>query len=139
RLDPALGVFFAREQRVWTVRGSCVGGIVPGPQIEFPVYFQCEQLWEFEGCKVRSYFDPYAEPNLGTLVLEDAEWRGYRRGHVIARDVPALDLPPQAVLAEDWTDGRQQHLAVRKAIAKAVRTEMWNWLGGRRSQANDGL
>ena len=139
-LDAGLKVFFSREQRVWTVRKGYVGGDVAGPQISFPVYFQTPELWEFEGCKVRSYFDPYTEPNLGTIVLEEEAWRSYRRGHVIARDVPALDLPPQAVLAKDWTDPeRERQIAVRKAISKAVRTEMWNWLGDRSSRAADGL
>lgn len=140
RLDASLKVFFSREQRVWTVRKGCIGGSVEGPQIRFPVYFQTPELWEFEGCKVRAYFDPYADPNTGTIVLEEETWRNYRRGHVIARGVPALDLPPQAVLAEDWSDDRSQRtLAMRKAISKAVRTESWSWLGQRTSRANDGL
>jgi len=141
KLDPALRIFFSREQRVWTVRGALVGGNVEGPLIKFPAYFQCTELWEFEGCKVRCYFDPYAEQVLGTLVLQE-EWRGFKPGHVIARDVPALEMPPQVVLAaEGWGDDgqREKSLAIRKAIAKAVRTECWAWTGQRSSEARDGM
>ena len=142
RLDPKLGIFFSREQRIWTVRGCLVGGPVEGPMIRFPVYFQCEELWEFEGCRVKVYFDPYAETVTGTIVLEENEWRGLKRGHVIAREVAALELPPQAVLAtEGWDDDgkRAKNLAIRKAIAKAVRTESWSWMGKRVSEARDGM
>jgi len=136
-----LRVFFSREQRDWTVRGNLLGGNVAGPDVKFPVYFQTEELWQFEGCLVRCYFDPYADPVLGTLVLQK-EWRSYSRGHVIARDVPALELPPQIVLAADgWgnSDAHNRSLAVRKAIAKAVRTETWDWSGKRTSKARDGM
>lgn len=141
RLDPSLRIFFSREQKEWTVRGCVVGGNVDSPLIRFPIYFQCPELWEFEGCKVRCYFDPYAETVLGTLVLQD-EWRSLKPGHVIAREVPALDLPPQVVLAADgWAERefREKSLQVRKAIAKAVRTESWNWLGKTSSEARDGM
>ncbi len=141
KLEGELSIFFSREQREWTVRGCAVGGNVEGPLIRFPVYFQCHELWEFEGCKVRCYFDPYAEPVVGTIVLAD-EWRGCKAGHVIARGVPALERPPQIVLAaEGWArnGGGERSLAVRKAIAKAVRTECWNWMGGRKSEARDGM
>jgi hypothetical protein len=141
RLPDNFSIFFSREQRVWTVRGCCVGGSVDGPCVKFPVYFQCEQLWEFEGCKVKAFFDPYTENVQGTLVLMD-EWRSYKPGHIIASDVPALDLPPQFVMAADgWAGDEEQkrQLAIRKAVAKAVRTEMWNYRGGRRTEARDGL
>lgn len=140
-LDESYRVFFAREQRVWTVRGCIVGGAVTGPLLKFPVYFQHEALWEFEGCKVKAFFDPYTSEVTGTLVLQD-DWRGYKAGHIIATDIPALELPPQFVLAADgWAgaEDQQRQLAVRKAIAKAVRTEMWNYRGGRRTEARDGF
>lgn len=135
--DP-LKIFFSREQKTWTVRQATVGGKVPGPLVTFPIYFQNESLWEFEGTQVKCFFDPYAEPCLGTIILAD-EWRGFKAGHIIARDVPALDLPPQASLAESETTDQPGSLAIRKAIAKAVRTEMWSWLGQRASRARDGL
>ena len=140
RLDPGQASFFAREQRVWTVRKGCVGGNVEGPQVRFPVWFQTEPLWEFEGCKVRVHFDPYAETNTGTIILDIPEWRHYRRGHVIARDVPALDLPPQAVLDEDYANpAAAGQLAQRRAIGRAVRVEMWNYLGRHARAARDGF
>lgn len=139
KLDPSQAVFFSREQRVWTVRKATLGGNVEGPLMRFPTYFQCPELWEFEACKVKCYFDPYADEVVGTLVLQH-EWRTFRSGHIIARDVPALELPPQAVLAEDgWDDaGQKRSLAIRKAISKAVRTEYCNWRGGRTTEARDG-
>ena len=42
---------------------------------------------------------------------------------------------------DGWADesGREKSLAVRKAIAKAVRTECWSWQGKRTSHARDGM
>lgn len=139
KLNPAHALFFSREQRTWTVRAGCVGGKVPTPMLDFPVYFQTPEMWEFEGCELKCFFDPFTDPCLGTLVLQN-DWRSFRRGHVVARNVPSLEMPPQAVLADDWQRGEEleRTLEVRKAMAKAVRTETWNWLGGRRSEARDG-
>lgn len=133
KVDDSLRIFFSREQRVWTVRRATLGGSVAGPLVKFPVYFQFPELWEFEQCQAKCYFDPYAAEVRGTFVLQH-EWRGYKPGHVIARDVPALELPPQVVLAEDgWDDGgrREKTLAVRRAISKAVRAEYCDWRGKR--------
>ena len=60
---------------------------------------------------------------------------------MIARDVPALDLPPTVVLREDYGSEAeaQKTLAVRRAMAEAVRTEAWTWLGHRSSTARDGM
>lgn len=140
RLDSAMRIFFSREQRVWTVRKACLGGSVEGPLIKFPIYFQCPELAMFEGCKLKCYFDPYADNVTGTLVLQH-DWREHKANTVIATNVPALDLPPQAVLAEDWA-GEAEHaksLAVRKAISKSVRSEYCNWAGKRTTEARDGL
>jgi hypothetical protein len=138
-LHQNLRVFFARECREWTVRKGAVGGTVETPSLRFPVWFQHESLWEFEGCRVRCHFDPFEPDVRGTIVLLDA-WRSYQPGHVIAVGVSALDLPPQAVLAADWKDDdATRSLATRKAMAKAVRTESWSWRGGRRSEARDGF
>jgi hypothetical protein len=138
RLDAQFKTFFAREQREWKIRQCCVGGSVNGPLIKFPTYFQCAELWEFDGCRARCFFDPYAETVTGTIVLLDT-WRDYKPGHVIARDVPALELPPQAILASEWDDeGSRRSLAIRKQLAKAVRTEMWNWLGTSRREVRSG-
>jgi hypothetical protein len=132
-------ILFSREQRVWTVRKGCVGGRVATPMLEFPVYFQCVELWEFEGCKVRCFFDPFAADCVSTIVLED-EWRGCKPGHIIAQAVPALEMAPAAILADDYTQTEEMRksLEVRKAIAKAVRTEKWNFLGHRSAEARDG-
>ena len=141
RLPSQMRIFFSREQREWTVRGNVVGGPVNTPMLSFPVYFQCEEIWEFEGCRLKAFFDPFSDNVKATLVLMEDEWRSYKRGHVIARDVPALERPPQAVLAADWSrsDELERGLAIRKAMAKAVRTEYWNFRGGRRSEARDGF
>ncbi len=139
RLPENLRIFFSRERREWTVRKGAVGGRVETPQLAFPVWFQHEALWEFEGCKVRCYFDPFTTQVRGTIVLCDA-WRSYQAGHVIAEAVEALELPPQAILADGWQDDdAARSLATRKAMAKAVRTESWHWRGGRRSEARDGF
>jgi hypothetical protein len=140
KLAPELQVFFKREQREWTARKGLVGGKVAGPQMTFPIWFQFPELWEFDGCRVKCFFDPYESPCLGTIVLQDA-WRGYKPGHVIARDVQALDLPPQVVLCKDGFDDAdgQKGLAIRKAVSNAIRTETWDYLGGRTSAARDGL
>ncbi len=135
-----LSIFYAREQRVRQVKGGALSFSCECPEVRFPVHFQCEELWEYEGCQVKAYFDPYSDPCLGTLVLEDAQWRGHKRGHIIARDVPALELAPQAVFQDGWTsESAERSLAVRKAIAKAVRTETWNYLGARSTTARDGM
>lgn len=139
KLHEGLRVFFSRECREWTVRKGAVGGTVETPTLRFPIWFQAEGLWEFEGCRVRCHFDPFAPEVLGTIVLLEA-WRSYQPGHVIAASVRSLDLPPQAVLSSDWKDDEAtRSLAIRKAMSKAVRTESWSWRGGRRSEARDGF
>lgn len=139
-LDPDLTIFFAREQREWSVRGGLVGGSVTGPMLKVPVYFQTPELAPFEGIQTRCYFDPYAPEIRGTILLNE-EWKGFKPGHVIARDVPAMDLPPTLVVAEDYGTGEAaaKTLAVRKAMAQAVRTEAWTWLGHRSTTARDGM
>ena len=140
KLDPRMKLFFAREQRTWTVRAGSVGAALETADGKMPVYFQAAALWEFEGCMVKAFFDPQQGCCTATLVLQN-EWRGYKPGHVIASEVPSLELPPQAVLAADWLRGDEleRGLAIRKAMAKAVRTEKWTWLGGRGSETRDGL
>lgn len=139
-LPEKLAVYFAREQREGKVRKGLIGWNVRCPQVKFPVYFQTSELWEFEGCRIQAYFDPFTDPTLGTIVLREKTWRSYRDGHVIARNVRALDLPPQAVLSKEWSDPeREAQLANRKAMSAAVRTEMWNWRGGRQQIARDGF
>lgn len=139
RPESGLQIFFARERREWTVRKNLVGGRVETPQLRFPIWFQCEALWEFQGCKVKVFFDPFTDPCLGTLVLQH-DWRSYKKGHIIAHQLPALDMVPQAIFATDWEkpEELQKTLAMRKAMAKAVRTELWTWRGARRTEARDG-
>ena len=139
RLDPQHAVFFAREIRSWKMTKLGIGGRCDGPLLGFPVHFQHENFWQFEGCQVKAFFDPYADQVRATVVLEDAEWRGFRRGHVIARDVPETERPPMAVLAEAGTEwkgkaGHDRLIEVRKAAAKSVRTEKRNYLGKRGSE-----
>lgn len=90
KLDPSQRSLFTREQRLWMVDHHRVGGMATGAGIRFPVYFQYEPLREFAGRKIQVCFDSWAERITATFVLPDA-WRGYRRGHIIARDVPALE------------------------------------------------
>ena len=139
KLDPQYAVFFSREIRAWKMTKMGIGGRCDGPLLGFPVHFQHENFWQFEGCQVKAFFDPYADQVRATVVLEDAEWRGFRRGHVIARDVPETERPPMAVLAEAGTEwkgkaGHDRLIEVRKAAAKSVRTEKRNYLGKRGSE-----
>jgi hypothetical protein len=89
-----------------------VGGIIAGAGIRFPIYFQHEPLREFAGHKIQVCFDTRAEHITGTLVLPVA-WRSYRAGHIIARDVPALESP-EPFLRD-----------ARRTLARALRSGRW--------------
>jgi len=104
--------FFAREQRLWTVRHGAVGGIVNCAGLRFPMVFPCESLRQFTGCRVRVCFDPLAEYITATLVLP-AAGRGYRAGHIIARHVPALEFASPIS-------------AARRSLARILRAGTWS-------------
>jgi len=114
KLDPSERFHFAREQRVWTVRNGIAGGLVAGAGMRFPVHFQCERLREFAGCKIKVCFDPWAERITGTLILPGAG-RGHRAGHIIVRDVPALEPTGPSLPT------------ARRALARAVRSGVWHY------------
>jgi hypothetical protein len=111
KLDPSQRFFFAREQRLWTVDHDRVGSVVAGAGIRFPVYFQAEPFGEFAGRKIKVCFDPWAERITGTFILPEA-WRGYRPGHIIARDVPALES--------------SSLVAARPVLARTLHSARWS-------------
>lgn len=131
------------------VRRNMVGIKCPSPWGEsFPYHFASDALWDFEGCYVKVYFDPYDSPLCATLVL-DQEHRGLKAGHVISRRAPVLEDAPEVlqVLEGVTTElngaGLDRAIKMRKQIHAAIRTEYRALgFGGRQvasaSEARDG-
>ena len=62
-------VLFAPYVREWTVAKGTVGGKLPLlDDFSVPFYFCHEELWRWNGRKVRLYFDPAAEQCTATIV-----------------------------------------------------------------------
>jgi hypothetical protein len=117
RLDPALVYLAApiREQR--TVRRNMVAIKCPGPfGGSFPYHFADDGLWEFEGCRVMVYFDPYDSPLRATIALAQ-EHRGLRAGHVISACALCLDDAPEVLSTLDGLEVEVNAEATRNAIA----------------------
>jgi hypothetical protein len=110
-----------------TVRRGMVQVTCRSPFDEsFCYHFAEEQLWNFEGCPVTVYFDPWGELT-ATVVLAKA-FRGMAAGTVICdavcmEDAPQVRRSGQAYQVELATSGRDAALEMRRSQRGAIRRE----------------
>ena len=149
RLETNLFYFAAPVVERRLVRRNMVGVKCASPWGEsFPYHFATDALWDFEGCYVKVYFDPYDSPLAATLVL-DQEHHGLKPGHVISTRAPVLEDAPEVLQLIEGTSaelnlsGLDRAIKMRKQIHAAIRTE-YRALGfggravARTSEARDG-
>ena len=129
RLDRGLFYHAAPIVERRLVRRNMVGVTCPSPfGGSFPYHFATDALYDFEGCYVRVYFDPFDSPLAATIVL-DHEHHGLPRGHVIAHQAPCLEDAPEVMRllaglnVEINSNGLETAIAMRKQIHGAIRRE----------------
>ena len=125
QLPPDMDFLFAPWVKEWTVAKGTVGNMVRLlPDLETPCYFTHEELWRWNGRKVRVYFDPTEERCMATIVsLQD--YAGYKSGDIICRAELFGALPHHARACMGWTSGTcdKTHASHRGALS-AVRREV---------------
>ncbi len=135
-LPADLDFLFAPWVREWTVQKGTVGAMVRLlPEIQTPCYFAHEELWRWNGRKVRVYFDPTQEHCKATIVsLQDNA--GYKPGEIICQADLFGELPHFARAAVGWAHGdcAKTHASHRGPLS-AVRREIRTLAPGGRVQA----
>ena len=134
-LDPASEWMFSPFIRTWTVQGARVGGsvnIAPGWSIRFD--FGEAWLADFDGCKVKIFFDPSAPNCTATIVLAQ-NVRDCRAGKLlgVARQINEVARYARKVLG--WGDDADMGLAHRRDTATRMRREVRTILPGGKSGA----
>ena len=119
-LPEAMAFLFAPYVREWTVAKATVGGKLPLLEdFDVPFYFSSEELWRWNGRKVRLYFDPAAEQCTATIVsLED--YHGFRKGEVICRAELVGDLPHFARASFGWSEEKAAGYSQIMRLARAA-------------------
>lgn len=95
---------FAPYVRDWTVNKGTVGGKLPLlDDFSVPFYFADENLWRWNGRKVRVYFDPAAEQCTATIVSL-SDYHGFRPDEIICRAELVGDLTHFARASLGWSE-----------------------------------
>jgi hypothetical protein len=110
-----------------TVRRGMVQVTCPSPYGEsFTYHFAEENLYNYEGRKVRMYFDPWGDLTASIQLL--APYRGVAAGTIIAQavcieDAPQIKRSAAAYTVELNAAGRDRAIAMRKAQRHHIRRE----------------
>lgn len=125
RLQPELAYLFSPFQREWTVARGTVGGLVPIlDDYSAPFHFAHEELWRWNGSRVRTFFDPTAQDCRATIVAIDSA-HGYRAGDVICEATVTGELPHFCRAAVGWAqDSGERSADWRRAALAAVRRDV---------------
>lgn len=141
RVSPELAVYAAPVVEERVIRRNMVRITCDGPFGSFPYHFADESLWEFEGARVRIYFDPWDSPLRACITLA-RDWQGLKEGTVICREALCLDDAPEVLAALDGLvieaslEAEARALEMRRRIAEAIRREYRALgFGGRRVAA----
>ena len=150
RLADDLSHFFRGEIKEWTVmRGGIVGGSVMSPFGEsIKYYFDSDELYKFQGQKVRVYFDPFA-PSDGARVHALQNSPNANKGDLIAAKAECVSNAPSLVRdMQGWAmdfrpEAAEAARGIRARKTTALRTETRTLSGSgvvsRTSSARDGL
>jgi hypothetical protein len=127
RIDQKLWMHAAPVVEERAVRRGMVQITCPSPYGEsFTYHFAEENLYNFEGRKVRVYFDPWGD--LSTKVELVSAYRGVAAGTIIAEAVCIEDAPQVKRTAEAYrveldASGRDRAIAMRNAQRHHIRRE----------------
>lgn len=144
-LTPETAWMFSPNVREWTVQGGLVGGtiqVMDGYSVR--VDFAAEWLTEFDGAKVKAFFDLQASSAEATLVLSEPV-RNHAAGEVLGTAVQVNKTASYARRVLGWgEDSSTAGLEMRRLQASAMRSEVRAILpGGRaglhRTDVRDGL
>lgn len=124
QLPAELQYLFAPICREWTVTKGAVGGKVPLLEDwSVPYYFAHEDLWRFNGRRVRLYFDHAADPCRATIV-NIGDYAGFKDGEVVLQADLIEQLPQFARAAYGWSSGESERIPQwRRAALAALRRE----------------
>ena len=124
-LAAELEYLFSPYVKEWTVAKGTVGGKVQILEdYSAPFYFVHDDLWRWNGRKVRIYFDPVASPCRATIASLE-EFHGYRKDEIICTAELIGDLPHFCRAAVGWSDIEyKKDPAWRKAALSALRRDL---------------
>lgn len=119
-LPTEMSFLFAPYVREWTVSKGSVGGKLPLlDDYDVPFYFAHEELWRWNGRKVRLYFDPAAAECAATIVSL-GDFHGFRKGEVICKAELAGDLPHFARASFGWSEEAAGPINAALKLARAA-------------------
>jgi len=128
RLSPEMAMYAAPVRETRMVRRNMVAVTCEGPFGRFPYHFSDERLWEYEGCQVTVWFDPWDSP-IRALIALAQEWRGLKPGAVICPAALCLDDAPEVLATLDGlrvetsADAVARAVEMRRRISQAIRRE----------------
>jgi hypothetical protein len=125
QIPEALRFLFAPYVREWTVAGGRVSGKIQVVE-DCPVTFEfwSEELWRWNGHKVKLYFDPAADPCIATLVSLET-YHGFRPGELICAAPLTGEISHHARACVGWADeSSARELAERRISMAALRREL---------------
>ena len=144
-LTPDREWLFSPYVREWTVKGTGVGGKVPILEdFSVPFDFQKDDLWQFDGAKVRAHFDP-ASPNCRAMLVLAEDYNNRRAGHEIgfAQQINEVAGYVRTVLGwghDDPSEGRIMRQQIAGALRRETRAVIPHGRGGyEHSEERDGV
>jgi hypothetical protein len=151
RLDPASEFLFAPWIGDWTVQGTLVGGSVnlgncglDGKSWSVRFDFGAEFLLQFDGCKVKAYFDPSTTRGCEATIVLAENVRSHRAGEVLGVAPQVNEVARYARRVLGYGNDADLGLELRQKAASALRREVRSILpngkqGPATSEVRDGL
>ena len=123
QLPPHLEYKFCPFVKEWTVVKGTVGGMIPILEdYSAPFFFAHDDLWRWNGRRVRLYFDVKATPCLA-VVESTEQYNGYRPDEVICHAELLGGLPHFCRAQLGLADGERQ-VKWRSAALSALRMDL---------------
>jgi hypothetical protein len=134
RLDDSKLFMFAPCAKEWTVRGMLVGGRVPiFDDMSVPFDFSAHWLHEFDGARMRLYFDPSA-PNCSATPVLLQDWHGHKAGEVLPPLQQVNETTGYVRMVLGWgNDSNTAGLKAKQQSAVSMRREVRTVMPGGKS------
>jgi hypothetical protein len=116
-LERSLAWLVAPEQHERKVlRSGMVCATVVSPfGVSLPYHFSAPELMEFEGQRIRLYFDPWEAPIKATITLAQ-DFMGLKAGHVITHFANCLNSVPEICEAANAAKSTDRELIAEMSI-----------------------